>query len=697
MIIKKISLYFLASLFFITSLSINLSSKDSKIKNLPEKYRKWLEEEVVYIIKDKEREVFLQLQTDKERDLFIEAFWAIRDPTPGTPVNEFKDEHYRRIEYANKFLGRDSPRPGWMTDRGRIYIILGEPRDKETYDSSQEVYPTEIWFYQGDVSMGLPPYFNVVFFKRDGVGEYILYSPLKDGPQSLMIGGQVSYKNLDEIIERLKEIPGQLAQVSLSLIPGDSTSDPNRLSAASEVLLGKIHEYPKRKVEDEYAEKLFRYRESIEVDYSVNYIHSESFIKSFRMNNNHYIVNLAIQPKRLSMDFYQNKYYTTLKVFGKITDLNDKLVFQFERSISIEIGEDRINELKSKPFCIVESFPVVSGNYKLNYLVKNIISKEFFSAERNISLPEIKDLFITPITLGYELKEIPLQPVKPFKIGDRQILCDTNQTFTPKDNLIIFFQIFNTEKYPDGYQIKYSFFKEEKEIKVFQKRLAEYSDKNNIFETVSLNDFSPGEYKLRISLLNKENREVLFEEERFLISPIPFIPRPWMAYKTSFKSEDDPFLFYILGIQYLNMNKLKEAKETMEIALKEVPNSLQYSIGLAKIYLIENSFDKVIDLLSPFISPLSSSEGQKNYEFYEILGMAYRGISKFNEAIENFKIALSLKGTDIRLLNLIGECYYNLGNKEEALKAFEKSIEINPNQDNIKNLIKEIKGKGDKK
>src|SRR5512136_1545103 len=80
---------------------------------LPERYRKWLDEEVVYIIAPRERDVFLQLRSDRERDIFIEAFWKQRDPTPGTPRNEFKDEHYRRLDYATKFYGRGTPLPGW--------------------------------------------------------------------------------------------------------------------------------------------------------------------------------------------------------------------------------------------------------------------------------------------------------------------------------------------------------------------------------------------------------------------------------------------------------------------------------------------------------------------------------------------------------------------------------------------------------
>ena len=107
--------------------------------NPPENYKKWIEEEVAYIITSKEKSVFLQLKTDRERDIFIEAFWKQRDPTSGTARNEFKEEHYRRVSYANEYFGRGTPRPGWKTDQGRIYIVLGKPNSIETYENVMNV------------------------------------------------------------------------------------------------------------------------------------------------------------------------------------------------------------------------------------------------------------------------------------------------------------------------------------------------------------------------------------------------------------------------------------------------------------------------------------------------------------------------------------------------------------------------------
>lgn len=114
-------------------------------------YTKWLQEDVVYIIDDRERTAFLALKTNAERDHFIEQFWLRRDPTPGTPENEFKTEHYRRMAYANTRFASNSA-PGWKTDRGRIYIQFGPPDEMESHTAG--AYPVESWMYHDMKDIG---------------------------------------------------------------------------------------------------------------------------------------------------------------------------------------------------------------------------------------------------------------------------------------------------------------------------------------------------------------------------------------------------------------------------------------------------------------------------------------------------------------------------------------------------------------
>jgi GWxTD domain-containing protein len=141
-ILKQLLLILLVSAFSAPS-----GAEDERLEKLTPEHRKWLEEEVVYIILEREREVFLTLETMEERNSFIEAFWRKRDPNPVTPENEFREEHYRRLEYANKFLGRESFVPGWKTDRGEMYIILGEPAEIQNFEGYNDIRETQMWFY----------------------------------------------------------------------------------------------------------------------------------------------------------------------------------------------------------------------------------------------------------------------------------------------------------------------------------------------------------------------------------------------------------------------------------------------------------------------------------------------------------------------------------------------------------------------
>jgi GWxTD domain-containing protein len=120
---KKI--VFIVAFCIVASGGIFVQQTGSPDTKLPPKYEKWLDEEVTYIISPKEKDVFLKLKTDGERDIFIESFWKQRDPNPATPENEFKDEHYRRLAYVNSKYGTSSL-PGWKTEAGRNYIVLGD-------------------------------------------------------------------------------------------------------------------------------------------------------------------------------------------------------------------------------------------------------------------------------------------------------------------------------------------------------------------------------------------------------------------------------------------------------------------------------------------------------------------------------------------------------------------------------------------
>ncbi len=174
--------FFLGLLFIAGCLFPGAAPKSSP---QAEEYRQWLEL-VDYIITPDERKIFLQLENDRDRNAFMNIFWNQRDPNRNTPENEFKDEHLKRFQYANRYYGFTSPLPGWKTDRGRIHILLGPPANRNEVFNSY-LYPIEIWEYYGEPGKGLPTMFNVVFYRKGGAGDFKLYIPAVDGPDQLLI------------------------------------------------------------------------------------------------------------------------------------------------------------------------------------------------------------------------------------------------------------------------------------------------------------------------------------------------------------------------------------------------------------------------------------------------------------------------------------------------------------------------------
>jgi GWxTD domain-containing protein len=159
-----------------------VENRERKVrKEKTDTFKKWLEQDVSYIISDDERKAYKKLATDEEREQFIEQFWRRRDPDPDTETNEFLEEHYERIAYANQHFA--SGIPGWKTDRGRIYIMYGPPHERETHPTggaydrpsyhgggSTTTYPFEVWFYR--YLPGIGSGIEIEFVDPTGTGEY---------------------------------------------------------------------------------------------------------------------------------------------------------------------------------------------------------------------------------------------------------------------------------------------------------------------------------------------------------------------------------------------------------------------------------------------------------------------------------------------------------------------------------------------
>lgn len=684
---KKVILV-IAIFIFLFALGTEITASKKKPKDLPERHRKWLEEEVVYIITPKEKDVFLQLETDRERDLFIEAFWSHRDPTPGSPENEFKKEHYVRIAYANKWLGRGTPTVGWRTAMGRIHIILGKPQYIEKYENETEVYPAIVWFYQGMSPFGLPDAFNVVFFKEFGSGDYEVYSPLQDGPQKLLVHYLGDPKDYLSAFNQLKKIRPSLAYTSLTLLPGESWNAVNP-SMASEILISNIYVKPQKAVKDEYAEKLLKYKDFVEVEYSANYIGNDHLVSIHKEKSGVHFVHYLIEPEKLSVNFAESKYYTTLEVSGKVSDLSGKTIYQFNKTIPIQFDEDQLKKIQAKPFSFHDVFPLVEGNYTFDFLLKNRVSKEFTSVEKDIIISsDQSSAEMTPLILAPQAKNVASgSSSKPFKLENTQLYPSARNEFSIYDTLNVFFQIpgMNEELQERG-RLQFVFYKGDEVTLKEVKEIKSYPTKGQFLEQFSLKKLPPAYYKVEVNVLSAENETILSESAYFSVTTVAVVPRPFI-YAERTPSPTDPAVDYILGGQYFNKGDLEKAGIFLERAHRKSPQSLQYAEGLSRIYFSQDKFADVQKILQPF-----SESPQKNYQFLKLLGQVSQKLKQYEEAITHYKQYLTHYGTNLDVLNAIGSCYYSLGNQAEALRAWEKSLEINPNQEQIKKIVASIKG-----
>lgn len=668
---------------------IGLGSEEKVTADLPQHYKDWLEKDVVYLITPKEKGAFLQFESDRERDIFIEAFWKQRDPTPGTPANEFKEEHYRRLAYANKYFGRGTTRPGWQTDRGRIHIILGPPLDIGRYEVESYVHSARIWSYEGKPEYGFPSHFNIIFFRRKGMGDYVLYSPAQDGPAGLLVNYQGDRANITTAYEQLRKFDPRLAEVSLSLIPGEIPSY-GHVSLASEILLGRINTIPEKMVDSEYAEALLKFKDVVEVDYTTNYIGSESMAQVIQDEFGIFFVHYSIRPKKLSVLTYEENYSINFELNGMVTDTEGNVIFQYEKTFPADFSRDQIEDVQQTSIVIQDMIPLVAGDYKFSLLLKNTISKEFASFEKQLSIPQKpSNPGMTPVLLGYQLKRgsSPQGSNKPFEVGEFQISCQAGNTFHPKEDMVVFFQTLSlTEELKKTGSVKFNFYKKEEEFLSQEKSLEDFAQ-TNIIETFPLRTFTPDYYKIEVSILDGKKNIVMSDDRNFEITHAADLPRPWIISKVMPSSQNIAFS-YILGNQFVRKGDLEAAAKHLKKAYDEVPTSLEYALSYSQLLFKTEEYQKAKSILMPF-----SANPTKSYQALSLLGASCQALEEYEDAISFYKAYLSHAGTNLQILNSVGECYYRIGNYKEALVAWEKSLAIDPNQENLKKIVTDLKKK----
>lgn len=361
-------------------------------QELSRPYKKWLDEDVVYIITDEERAAFKQLTNDEERDNFIEAFWQRRDPTPDTEENEFKEEHYQRIAYANEHFAAGVP--GWKTDRGRIYIVYGKPDETDSHPSGgtyerpieegggeTSTYPFEQWRYR--YIEGIGQEIIIEFVDTCMCGEYhmtmdrsekdaLLYTP----NAGLTLWEQMGLANKTQRftgngIERLGGGPDASSQTSKEF---------DRLET-----FAKLQQAPKVKFTD--------LEEAVNSKVILNPMPFDVRTDFVKVTSDTVLVPITIQMRNRDITFANKEGVQrgTVNIFGRLSTLTGKIVQTFEDTVQVDVPAELLPRTAENASVYWKALPLRPGRYKLNVAVKDVNGDRKGLWSRSIIVPEYSE------------------------------------------------------------------------------------------------------------------------------------------------------------------------------------------------------------------------------------------------------------------------------------------------------------------
>jgi GWxTD domain-containing protein len=399
------------------------AQKKEKLNN---GYKQWLEEDVVYIITKEEKENFLKLATDDARDRFIAQFWEIRNPNPGSPTNEFKDEIYQRIAFANSRFSVGSAEEGWRTDRGHVYILLGPPQQKQVYRSAGNLYPLEIWFYSTG-QVGLPNFFYLMFYDRDITGDYRFYSPYFDGPDKLTTGVEAindpasAYKMIQD------SVGPEVARITLSLIPGEPV-DPSMgtKSLESDLLLSTLRGYNNLPAYRNEIARRYKMRENVTSRMLLSGRNMDVLTFPIRDSRGLTRLDYALHLRNASdMTLAKDadgRYSYSLGINVKVFGPDNKLVFSQEKHVADTMDKRRMEEIQDKSFGYEGLLPLPPGKYRIAFELIDYTKKTSYVTEREVTVPQPEQNgFVVPEILTFKsAEEIPdpvARDLTPFTMG----------------------------------------------------------------------------------------------------------------------------------------------------------------------------------------------------------------------------------------------------------------------------------------
>ena len=496
-------------------------------KEMETPYKKWIEEEVPYIITNEEKAAFKKLTTDDEREQFIEGFWDRRNPNPGSPENEFKEEYYRRIAYANEHYA--SGIPGWKTDRGRIYIMYG-PADEIDDHSSGGTYirPTE----EGGGETSTYPFEQWRYRYIDGIGTNIILEfvdPTMTGEFHLTMdpGEKDALLHVPNAGLTDMEAMGMASKASrFTRTDGMTTgtpmgAEPESMEEFTRLdLYAKIFQPPEVKFKDMKAVVTSKISGSIlPFDVRTDFL---------RVTDESVLTPVTIQIAYRDLQF-QNKdgvMHCVLDIYSQLTSLGGRNVDTHEKSMVLDVPEHEFQQSLSRKAVYQYAVPLHPGRYKLSLVMKDDQSGHMGSMEIGVVVPHFDEekLSNSTLILADLLQPLPTSQVGtgPFVIGGTKVRPSVTRMFSRDQNLCIYMQVYNlgqdAKTHKPSLDVEYELLKDGKPLLQQAEdpaKLKEASQQFTLEKQMPLRLLQPGKYTVQIKVKDNVKNQTISPSDSF--------------------------------------------------------------------------------------------------------------------------------------------------------------------------------------
>lgn len=493
--------------------------------------KKWIREDALYIISEEEKKAFRRLTTDEERYQFIEQFWLRRDPSPDTVENQARDEHYRRIAYANERFS--SGTPGWLTDRGRIYITFGPPDEIESHTGGgryarpidegggvTSTYPFEIWRYRHLEGPDLGNEVLIEFVDPTMTGEFrITMDPSeKDALLYVPNAGLTTMESMGMAskVDRFTDPSG----MALGSAPGGRSRRYNQFERLSQY--AALQRPPKVKFTDLEA--------VVNTKISYNLLPFNSRTDFLRITEDTVLTPITIELLHKDMTFKDQEgiQRARVNIFGRVSTITGRVVQIFEDAVVKDVPNSLFKQALGGKSLYQRAVPLRSGRYKLELVLKDLHSGNVGTEYVGIVVPKYQDnrLATSSLILADHIENLPDRQVGRgmFVIGETKVHPNVSEQFDREQSLGIYFQVYNLTldqetKRPSA-AIEYRFRREKEEIARLQEdqqELVGASRQMTLARKVSLKSLQPGRYHLEVKVTDKLSDRSVVQVGRFQV------------------------------------------------------------------------------------------------------------------------------------------------------------------------------------